>query len=291
MAKEMTPEERAAAEEKKRLQDEKKQLKREQQAQKKEAKRRAREIAKKEDELAEDEETNGFVTFGTTALIVVLWLAVICIVIKMDVGGFGSTVLTPLLKDVPLINRILPGSSLTETTNPENYGGYSSLQEAVAYINQLEVELERTKNESAAKDEELVSLRAEVVRLQEFEKMQVEFQRISQEFYEEVVYAENGPGPEEYKKFYEAMNPTTAEYIYRQVIVQLEESAQVQDYAQTYAEMKPKAAAALIEEMTDNLNLAARILKTMNAEDRAKIFDAMDPAVAARLTKIMDPQS
>ena len=27
---------------------------------------------------------------------------------KMDVGGFGSNVLTPILKDVPVINKILP---------------------------------------------------------------------------------------------------------------------------------------------------------------------------------------
>ncbi len=57
--------------------------------------------------------------------------------------------------------------------------------------------------------------------------------------------------------------------------------------------MKPKEAAALFEQMTDNegIQLAARILGAMNPEDRAAIFDQMDKAVAARITKILDPEN
>jgi len=291
MAKEKSPETLAAEAEKKKLQDEKKALKRDQKAQKKEAKRRAKEIAKQEEELADDEEGGGLVTFGATILIVALWLAIICVVIKLDIGGFGSSVLTPLLKDVPVINRILPGNSLTETTDTESYGGYTNLRDAVEQIKNLERQLEYVQTQSKSKDEELDNLKAEVIRLKEFEQKQVEFQRIRTEFYEEVVYAENGPGAEEYQKYYEAMDPTTAEYIYKQVVVQLQESKEIQDYANTYSEMKPKQAAEIFESMTDSLDLVARILNTMNAEDRGKIMGVMDPDVAARLTKIMDPES
>ena len=55
--------------------------------------------------------------------------------------------------------------------------------------------------------------------------------------------------------------------------------------------MKPKQAAAIFEDMTDNLDLAARILSVMDAADRGKILGVMDPTVAAQLTKIMDPES
>ena len=55
--------------------------------------------------------------------------------------------------------------------------------------------------------------------------------------------------------------------------------------------MKPKEAAGIFEAMTDNLELAARILNQMSAEDRGKILGVMDADVAARLTKIMDPES
>lgn len=291
MAKERSPQEQAALDEKRKLQDEKKQLKKEQKAQKKEAKRRAREIAKKEDELDEDGEGGGVATFFTTLFIVALWLVVICVVIKMDVGGFGSSVLTPLLKDVPVVNKILPGNSLTETTDGESYGGYTSLRDAVNQIETLEKQLEQAQTASKEKDAEIDTLKAEVLRLQPFEEKQVEFQRIRTEFYEEVIYAENGPGADAYVQYFESMDPTTAEYLYKQVVAQLEESKEVQDYAATYSQMKPKAAAAIFENMESDLDLVADILNAMNAESRAAIMGAMDSEVAAKLTKIMNPES
>ena len=83
----------------------------------------------------------------------------------------------------------------------------------------------------------------------------------------------------------------TAEELYKLVIIQQEEDAKVQEYAQAYAEMKPKEAAGIIEAMTNDLELAARILWQMTAEDRGKILGVMDADVAAKLTKIMDPES
>ena len=290
MAREKTPEENAADNERKQLVEEKKNLKKEQQAQRKEAKRRAREIAKQEDELEDGNEGNSLLTFGATILIVALWLAVICVIIKLDIGGFGSSVVTPILKDVPVLNRILPGNSVTETTNSGAYGGYTSLQDAVDQIKSLELQLEQIQNASSAKDEELDQLKAEVLRLKEFENQQVEFQRIQKEFYDEVVYSDKGPGAEEYKKYYESMDPATAEYIYKQVVTQLQESQEVQDYAAAYSAMKPKQAAAIFEQMTNNLDLAARILKVMSADDRGAILGAMNSEVAAKIRHARRPQ-
>ncbi|MGN1145869.1 MAG: DUF4337 family protein, partial [Acetatifactor sp.] len=96
MAKGKSPEEMAAEAEKQKLNNEKKQLKQQQKNQKKEAKKRAKEIARQEEALMDEGESNGLVTFGATLLIVALWLAVICVIIKLDVGGFGSSVLTPI---------------------------------------------------------------------------------------------------------------------------------------------------------------------------------------------------
>ncbi len=283
-----------AKSEKQRLAEEKKRLKAEKKEQKKEAKRRAKEIAMQEEELGEDEIGGGVPVFLVTALIVVVWIAILCLLIKLDVGGFGSGVLTPVLKDVPVISKILPTANneemVVEEAQDDSYGGYTNLKEAVDYITELELELQRAQSSGAESSEELESLRAEVARLKTFEDNQMEFQRIKTEFYEEVIYAENGPGEEAYKKYYESIDPATAEYLYKQVVQQVEESNEVKEYAQAYSEMKPKAAAGIIEEMTDNLALAARILSVMSAEDRGKILEAMDAKVAARLTKIMDPE-
>lgn len=288
---ELSPED--AKLEKKRLKEEKKKLKNEQKEQKKLAKQRAKEIASKEAELSEGEEESSGSVFAVTFVIVLIWVAILCLIVKLDFGGFGSNVLTPILKDVPVLNLILPANTdvAVDEETSESYGGYDNLKDAVAYIKELELELERAQSAESTSTNEVAQLKAEVERLKTFEDSQVEFQRIKTEFYEEVVYSEKGPGIEEYKKYYEEMDPATAEYLYKQVIQQIEESDEIKDYAKAYSAMKPKEAAAIFEAMTDNLDLAARILNVMEAEDRGKILGVMDPEIASRLTKIMDPES
>lgn len=291
MAEQLLNEEVDTKAEKQRLKEEKKKIKDEQKAQRKEAKKRAKEISAQEAQLMEDEEAGGVSVFLVTVVIVVIWLAILCLLIKLDVGGFGSNVLAPVLKDVPVINKILPAESVITTDDEEAYGGYTSLREAVDYIKQLELELEQAQSSSNTDSEEMDQMRAEIERLQTFEDAQVEFERIKNDFYEEVVYADKGPGAEAYQKYYESMDPTTAEYLYKQVVQQQEASKEIKDYAQAYADMKPKEAATIFENMTDDLELAAKILNQMSTEDRGKILGVMDPTVAARLTKIMDPES
>ena len=288
---ELSPED--AKLEKKRLKEEKKKLKNEQKEQKKLAKQRAKEIASKDAELSEGEEESSGSVFAVTFVIVLIWVAILCLIVKLDFGGFGSNVLTPILRDVPVLNLILPANTdvAVDEETSESYGGYDNLKDAVAYIKELELELERAQSAESTSTDEVAQLKAEVERLKTFEDSQVEFQRIKTEFYEEVVYSEKGPGIEEYKKYYEEMDPATAEYLYKQVIQQIEESDEIKDYAKAYSAMKPKEAAAIFEAMTDNLDLAARILNVMEAEDRGKILGVMDPEIASRLTKIMDPES
>ena len=292
MAKEMNPTAAAVAEERSKLKEEKKQFKQEQKAQRKEARRRAAEIAKQEEDLGEDG-GGGLVTLFATILIVVLWLTVACVIVKMDIGGFGSSVLSPILKDVPVLNMILPGTSSPSVDGEETeegYGGYTNLKEAVDYIRQLELELERAQTASNSKDADLESLKAEVLRLQEFEQKQVEFQRIKNEFYQEVVYSEKGPGLDAYLKYYESMDPTTAETLAKQVMLQQQESSKFQDYAKTFAAMKPKAAATSLEELND-LNLAARVLNALTAEERAAILNVMNSEMVAKVMKMMNPDA
>jgi len=249
-------------------------------------------LANQEAEL--EEEGSNIPIFLTTVAIVCIWLLILCVLIKLDVGGFGSGVLTPILKDVPVVNKILPSEKPLFQDGEEvedEYAGYSTLKEAVEQIKLLELQLEQAGVKTGSLEEENVRLKEEVTRLKTFEASQVEFERIKTEFYEEVIYAEKGPGVEEYQKYYESIDPATAEFLYKQVVAQLEESKEIQDYAQAYSEMKPKQAAAIFEEMTNNLNLAARILKEMAPEDRGDILGVMDAEIAAKLTKIMEPDS
>ena len=54
---------------------------------------------------------------------------------------------------------------------------------------------------------------------------------------------------------------------------------------------RSEAGSGNFEQMTNNLDLAARILKVMSADDRGAILGAMNSEVAAKITKIMDPES
>ncbi len=274
--------------EKKRLKDERNKLKNEQKAQKKEAKKRAKEIAAQEAEL--DEEAGGLPVFFVTLIIVVIWVAILGVLIKLDVGGFGSTVLAPVIKDVPVLNKILPEESVVTTSDEESYGGYTSLRDAVDYITELELELERAQSLSGVDAQRIEELEAEVERLRTFEDALVDFDRIRTEFYEEVIYADKAPDPEEYRKYYEEIDPTYAEYLYKQVVEQAQVDAALQDYAQPFADMDPASAAAILENMTGDPELAAKILGQLTPAARGEVLAAMDSEFAARLTRIMDPE-
>ncbi len=274
------------------LKESKKQFAQEQKNRKKEAKKRARELETQERELDEQIDGNSVSVAIVTLFIIVIWLGILALLIKMDVGGFGSNVMTPIFKDIPVINMILPSESATESTKKEEtYGGYSSLKEAVDQIKTLELQMDQMQSSNATYVEQIEALKAEVKRLKTFEDNQVAFQEIKEEFYEEVVYAENGPGADEYQRYYEEMDPTTAEQLYKQVIQSEAADKKMKEYATTFSNMQADEAAKILGAMTDNLELAAQILETLSVEDRGAIMGAMDAAIAARITKIMDPNS
>ncbi len=275
--------------EKKQIKEERAKLKNEEKQQKQDIKKRAKEISKREAAIEDEEDAGSKISSAlVTVIIIAVWLVILALLIKMDVGGFGSEILTPILKDVPVINKILPGQE--DEPLDEAYGGYTSLKDAVKYIKVLELELEHAQTVNDANAEEITRLNAEVSRLSEFEQMQVEFQRIKEQFYEEIIYSDAGPGPDGYRSYYESIDPTTAAALYKQVVASLEEEQEILDYAAAYSAMKPKEAAKIFEKMSDDYKLVARILGVMGADARGSILGAMDPEAAAKITKIMNPE-
>jgi flagellar motility protein MotE (MotC chaperone) len=267
---------------KKQLEEEKLKMK----ADMKAAKKRAKEIAKQEGDLDEGEGGGGFFTFLTTILTVAVWLAIIVVAVKSDIGGFGSGVLAPIIGDIPVLRNILPSDVLGDTENTD--GDVIALK---AQIADLEQQLQVAQSAAGAETELIANLQAEVARLKQFEDKQVEFERIQKSFYEEVIYAENGPGADAFRSYYEEMNPELAETLYKQVVVESQADAKVQDYVKTFTSMKPAQAAAIFESMTDDMNLIARILSAMTADQRGAILGAMDTEIAARITKLLNPQT
>lgn len=221
-------------------------------------------------------------------LIVVVWLAIFALCIKWDVGGVGSSVLQPVLKDVPVLNKILPDTKTDSIIVDEEYP-YATLSEAISKIKDLEAQLESANNNNANNENKITELQAEINRLKVYENNQAEFENLKADFYEKVVYADNAPEVSEYKKYYEEIEPEKAADLYKQVVKSEQASEEVSEYAKAYSSMKAAQAAKIFESMTDNLELAAEILNAMGSDSRGAILGAMDPDVAAQITKIMEP--
>ena len=253
----------------------------------KEAKKAAKKADKKNRDDDSEEESGGKLsTILLTILIIIVWLAILCVLVKLDVGGFGSTILKPILKDVPYVNLILPETAEDDIAENSDYP-YATLEDAIEQIKYLELQIQELQESSGSA--EVANLKAEIKRLKAFEEAQTKFETARKQFYEEVVFGDKAPSKEDYKKYYESIDPANAAELYKQVVGQIEGDKEVQDYVNTYASMKPKQAAAAMELMGDKMDLVARILEGMDVESRAKIMDAFSSDFAARITKIMEP--
>ena len=262
----------------------------------KEAKKAAKKAAKEGGDGAtseEDEEKLGivgkFLMFLLAVVIVAIWLAIFALLIKMDVGGFGTT-LFPVLKDVPYVNMILPGIEEYQGLNEvdENYP-YKTVESAIERIKELEIELQSR----GATDEEtsayIAELEAAAEELAKYKTNEANFEKEKEKFYEEVVFGSHSPDIEEYKSYYESISPENAEEIYKQVVTQLNEDKELQNYVDTYSTMKAKNAATIFDAMEDDFDLVAKILQAMEVETRANILAAMTSEHAAVLTEMMEP--
>ena len=224
-----------------------------------------------------------------TLVIIIVWLAILTLLIKWDVGGFGSGVLAPILKDVPYVNKILPDDAVEQVSTEDSAYAYDTMADAVERIKELEKELADAQNASSANEDYISQLEAQSQELQQYKENEAEFEKEKQSFYEDVVFSDVAPDIEEYKKYYESIDPANAEVLYKQVVAQTAEDEQLDDYIKTYSSMKPKEAAAIFDTMTDNLKLVAQILDGMDADSRAAILGKMTSDTAAKVTEIMKP--
>ena len=247
----------------------------------------------------EDDEGGTLSIILVTIFIILIWLAILALLVKLDVGGFGSSVLTPVLKDVPMVNRILPGypdglSGNSVSSNGEYIeGGYQDIDSAVARIRELEMQLSVAQDAVNSAQDIISDQQAEINRLHTFEENQVEFEKIKDEFYNEVVFGAQSPDISEFQKYYESIDPTNAQILYKQVVKQEQRDKEIEDYAKAYSAMKAKDAAEIFDTdiiMKENgLDTVVTILEAMGTDARGQILGAMDPENAAAVTRRMKP--
>ena len=273
--------------------------------QKKAQKEKEREFADRTAEINGDD-AGGLATLVITFLIILIWLAIMALLVKLDVGGFGSDILAPIIKDVPYLNLILPEGSVDNTTTVTNIevvteegsegattGSISTLEDALAYIRRLEQALQSEMELNSSYASTIEKLQAEVARLEPFEKQQKQFYEDRAKFFEDIVYGENAPDPDTYVTYYEMIDPDTAASIYEKLVQSKFDDAAIKAFATTYSGMKAKRAAAIFDEMVkeNQITLVAKILAQMSVENRGDILAVMEEANAAKLTQLLEPTS
>lgn len=236
----------------------------------------------------EHEGTSKGVGILITILIIITWLSVMALLIKCDVGGFGSQVLRPVFKDVPIINKILPDASDEEVAKESDYP-YKTLAEALDQIAVMDAALNSKDAEIVTLADRVDELERENARLAEFEAAQEEFEQEKIQFYNEIVYGESAPDADTYIEWYNQLDPEYAEEVYRQIIASKEADQEIKDIASAYESMDAKDAASILESMKNDMDTVALIMNNMSTQAQGKVLAEMSPEFAAAITKKLIP--
>lgn len=246
-------------------------------------------MAKKNRENGEDgqeeKKGGGILAFLIIFLIIVIWVAIFALLINLDVGGLGTT-LRPTLKDIPVVNKILPKVDDGQLAE-ENNLPYKDILEANQRIKELEVLVDRLNMDIGDRDDEIIALTAQVNRLKEIEKKMADFEDRVYQFDKQVVYAENAPSLDEYIKWYQGISPENAERIFEEVVQKNAYNATIREKAAYYEKMKAASAASVFENMTADLEYICKLLYCMKPQSVSDILSKMDPLFAAKLTRKM----
>lgn len=216
-------------------------------------------------------------------LILLVWIIIFSFLIKFDVGGFGST-LRPIIKDVPIISKILPNTKEDKIAKEENYP-YQSLEDAANKILELEELNKDLTKEKEEYEKTIEDLEADMSAFKDLQENSQAFRERILEFDKKVVFSEEAPDIKEYKKFYESIEAENAKIIYEEVVNEIKYSQDLKKKVDIYSKMKPKAAASIFESLSKDTGLLVDILSQMDSESASKILAEMNAKLAGELTK------
>ena len=242
-------------------------------------------MARRDRENADEKKGGGLLTVFIVVLIIVIWVAIFALLINLDVGGIGTT-LRPMLKDIPLVNKILPDVSDDEIAW-ENDLAYKDIIEANQRIKELEILVDKLTIDNEDKDEEIIALTSQVNRLKELESKMADFEDRVYEFDRKIVFGEHAPSIDEYIKWYETISPENAERIYEMAIQKEAYNITIKEKAAYYEKMKASDAAEVFENMTADLEYVCKLLYCMKVQSVSDILSSMDPLYAAKITRKM----
>lgn len=232
------------------------------------------------------EESSGkFGTFIIILLFLLIWITVLALLVKLDVGGLGTT-LRPYLKDVPVVSLMLPNVSDEQIQWEENYP-YKNMDEAMIEVESLRKQVETLTKENSDYAIENAQLKAENNRLKNFEDDVEAFEERVRRFDQYVVFNDKAPDVSEYKAFYESIEPENAERLYQYVVELIQYDEGVVTQADLFANMKPGQAAEALQEMTADIGFITKVLLAMKKDNATEIMNKMDALFVARVMQRM----
>ncbi len=190
-----------------------------------------------------------------TVILVILFLLILLLLIKLDVGGFGTKVLGPIIGDVPYVNKILPASAQQETSGDAVAKAEDNTEEVEA-TTEAEVTTEAATTEAPKKKNNKKS---------------------SNKKNEDI--SDSGSGGSDGGNGSDNSGGDVS-------TLNLDPTLKM--YVETYTNMEPATAAAILEGMSGDYPLVADILINMDATTRANILAAMNPNNATKISKIME---
>lgn len=232
------------------------------------------------------EESSGkFGTFLIIILFLLIWISVLALLIKLDVGGLGTT-LRPYIKDVPVGNLMLPNVSDEQIQWEENYP-YKNMDEAMNELDLLKQQVEKLTKENTEQAIEITQLRAENNRLKNFEDDVKAFEERVKRFDQYVVFNDKAPDVTAYKEFYESIEPENAAQLYQYVVELIQYDEGVIKQAELFANMKPGQAAEALQEMTADIEFITKVLLAMKKDNATEIMNKMDALFVAKVMQRM----
>lgn len=232
------------------------------------------------------EESSGKLgTFLIIILFLLIWISVLALLIKLDVGGLGTT-LRPYMKDVPVVNLMLPKVSDEQIQWEENYP-YKNMDEAMKELDLLKQQVETLTKENTAQAIEITQLRTENNRLKNFEDDVKAFEERVKRFDQYVVFNDKAPDVTAYKEFYESIEPENAAQLYQYVVELIQYDEGVIKQAELFANMKPGQAAEALQEMTADIEFITKVLLAMKKDNATEIMNKMDALFVAKVMQRM----
>lgn len=213
-----------------------------------------------------------------------LFLGILAGMIKMDIGGFGSGILAPVIGNISGLNKILPDKNLssagtnaaTSNTGKNNstISNSSPVTTAPAAVTQPAAASHTAANATGTAD---VQTTAGPQPTAQTPTAPPTAAAASQPSADTQTVSPS-----------QAAAATKAATDTQTTDSQAAEKAKLADYVDTYSKMDAKSAASILGNMTGDLQLVAKILTNMKASKRADIMANLDVNTASKLTVLMD---